>query len=600
MPNRTPNYNLVKPLQTENYNVDDFNGNMDIVDTQIKDKDTRIKVLEDNKPIVSAKLINLEDRIKVNEQDLTIIKNDLYVNKDLTNVKNSNVINQLTNSKNGMINGLTLQGKTMYKRANGTITDTWESGVSLESSGELLYLKPKNNVPFSNVQIVNVEVLNLYNVKVGDLINWVVTNDVVFKKDIKVTGINGNILTLDLGSQLTGTILTTEKLVPVNPLYKIEILSQGKNLFDEKWEQGHIDSDNGQNTISNTIIRSSNYTLIDNTKTYVISRDIYTQPIGIRYYNSNKSYISPQSISVQNEKLIIPSNAKYLRIVDFNNNFNVKVQLEEGITATTYESYKSDKTEILTTQPLRQWDSIDSNGVINRNSGQSVLNGSSSEVWSKLNALNENNSTLFLIGSIIKIPLNKSIIANLKTDKFITNSSDRSYDTDSECAAVGITGGLQLRVLNSKTGVIKTDADSVKVQKLRTWLNSNPVSLVYELTDNLKTTENTNKTLDLSCYENGSLVVNSGLVNPEINFNYPTSIYGSIFTIADGIGNIRENIEKTFTPKEDTELLTTLVGQIVDTSVKIAQVQNVNATLIKELTDTKIEIVNLKTELSLK
>jgi len=35
MPTFTPNINLKKPLQTENYNVDDFNGNCDLIDTKI-------------------------------------------------------------------------------------------------------------------------------------------------------------------------------------------------------------------------------------------------------------------------------------------------------------------------------------------------------------------------------------------------------------------------------------------------------------------------------------------------------------------------------------------------------------------------------------
>lgn len=36
MPNYTPNYNLKKPLGNENYNVADQNGNMDIIDAQMK------------------------------------------------------------------------------------------------------------------------------------------------------------------------------------------------------------------------------------------------------------------------------------------------------------------------------------------------------------------------------------------------------------------------------------------------------------------------------------------------------------------------------------------------------------------------------------
>lgn len=42
MPNYTPNYSLKKPLGTENYNVEDQNGNMDIIDAQIKANDDAI------------------------------------------------------------------------------------------------------------------------------------------------------------------------------------------------------------------------------------------------------------------------------------------------------------------------------------------------------------------------------------------------------------------------------------------------------------------------------------------------------------------------------------------------------------------------------
>lgn len=42
MPNYTPHFNLKKPIATENYNVEDQNGNMDIVDTQLKANKTAI------------------------------------------------------------------------------------------------------------------------------------------------------------------------------------------------------------------------------------------------------------------------------------------------------------------------------------------------------------------------------------------------------------------------------------------------------------------------------------------------------------------------------------------------------------------------------
>lgn len=45
MPNYTTNYNLKKPLGNENLNVEDFNGNSDIIDTEIKTVDSRVSTI---------------------------------------------------------------------------------------------------------------------------------------------------------------------------------------------------------------------------------------------------------------------------------------------------------------------------------------------------------------------------------------------------------------------------------------------------------------------------------------------------------------------------------------------------------------------------
>lgn len=53
MPNFTENYNLKKPLQEEFYNIDDHNGNMDIIDEELKNRarlDENGKVLEEQLP----------------------------------------------------------------------------------------------------------------------------------------------------------------------------------------------------------------------------------------------------------------------------------------------------------------------------------------------------------------------------------------------------------------------------------------------------------------------------------------------------------------------------------------------------------------------
>lgn len=42
----TTNYGLKKPAQTDNYNVEDFNDNADIIDTQLKENSDNISALQ--------------------------------------------------------------------------------------------------------------------------------------------------------------------------------------------------------------------------------------------------------------------------------------------------------------------------------------------------------------------------------------------------------------------------------------------------------------------------------------------------------------------------------------------------------------------------
>ncbi|WBK39611.1 hypothetical protein CB452P1_000027 [Clostridium phage CB452P1] len=53
MPNQTPNYNLVKPLTSENYDVNVFNGNADIIDSTLKDQSNETAKKIDNSKIVN-------------------------------------------------------------------------------------------------------------------------------------------------------------------------------------------------------------------------------------------------------------------------------------------------------------------------------------------------------------------------------------------------------------------------------------------------------------------------------------------------------------------------------------------------------------------
>ena len=68
MPNQTPNYNLVKPLTTENYDVNVFNGNADIIDTTLKSIDTQLNDIEKKTQYSSKKYF---DNLSITDADMS-------------------------------------------------------------------------------------------------------------------------------------------------------------------------------------------------------------------------------------------------------------------------------------------------------------------------------------------------------------------------------------------------------------------------------------------------------------------------------------------------------------------------------------------------
>lgn len=98
MPNYTDNLRLEKPLQSENYNIDVFNGNADKIDTAIQEIKGKVDGLD-----LKAEKVTLADRS--NLFTATNVEDALLENKR-TILSNTNLINTL----NAEINGQRLRG----------------------------------------------------------------------------------------------------------------------------------------------------------------------------------------------------------------------------------------------------------------------------------------------------------------------------------------------------------------------------------------------------------------------------------------------------------------------------------------------------------
>ena len=112
----------------------------------------------------------------------------------------------------------------------------------------------------------------------------------------------------------------------------------GKNLFNDTIEVGTINS-SGNNSSSTTNMRNVGYIDAKPQTTYTISTSSNCY-IGIRYYNSSKTFLSSGTTAEQPNTFTTPENCAYVRFVFVNiTDITIRVQLEESSSATSYEPY---------------------------------------------------------------------------------------------------------------------------------------------------------------------------------------------------------------------------------------------------------------------
>lgn len=161
-----------------------------------------------------------------------------------------------------------------------------------------------------------------------------------------------------------------------------------------------------------------------------------------------------------------------------------------------HKDYLSNKTEI-SVEPLRKISDTVKDVMVGdkivRKCGEVKLNGS--ENWN-INAT-QTNTIHFQLNVIDSTLKNHN---NGTSDKFVVKSI---YENDHEGVALeGNTNKLRISILKSKLS-------TQDVQGFKTWLQANPVTVVYELATPTVETINSN---NIGLYKNGHVFVNSGAI----------------------------------------------------------------------------------------
>lgn len=432
------------------------------------------------------------------------------------------------------LNAVELKENTNYT----LIIEIRNSNIS-ENAGAFLQMVSAN----ATIAFQNAASLGYSNINSGGIYKSVIKTKESF------TSINTAIDTyLRLAKGTKGTVEARISLfegdVPISdyvPYNNIQVKIVGKNLFDGIFELGIINGSTGQNGSSSNVdyIRNKNYISVKELTNYKFSSPNYTgTSVFVYEYKEDFSYnlTLNKAIPLSNY-LTTNKDTKYIRFRPSiaSTDTNIKFQLEEGMTATDYETYQENILNIdlqgnkLCSLPDGTKDELiieNGRAKIIKRVGKIILNGS--ERWGQNANQKLDNTSYYYTYALDDLAKKNSQIGNLRSNYFI---NQETYNIDNE--GISLSAAIPFLRLRINTSTVSTP------EELLTWLAAHNTIVYYELA--------TPTEIDLG--EVGMLSTFEGSNNLIINTNLNTTISGSykclegeyghrMFSYGDDIGFI--------------------------------------------------------------
>jgi hypothetical protein len=326
---------------------------------------------------------------------------------------------------------------------------------------------------------------------------------------------------LRLQSSFEDKLITDEKDAHSGK-YKVDYKVTGKNKFDKsKTLNGYEITDVGNGTIGANLnwFVTDFIPVIPNTSYKISGKANGNAVLG---YNENKQFITnfPNAGTVG---ITIPNNVRYIKL---NGMLKQKdtFQIEEGEKATTYEPYKEYTKTLYLNSPLLEGDTIEQSGndiVHVHKYIKAVFDGSNDEILESIPNGGDKYRQGFSLNKN-KLPLSKpptsGNIANIYCDKLCTTT----FDNVSNSKVEGISLWYSNNDISQSVAIYKGFSS---VEEFRTWLQQNPMTIIYELQTPTREVISTNDNLLLDSYVNGHLDMNSIVPIDKVAFqSYGTSL----------------------------------------------------------------------------
>lgn len=303
--------------------------------------------------------------------------------------------------------------------------------------------------------------------------------------------------------------------------YKMEILSNNKNLFDGNWTR--IGNSKQHETSYIKVSPNSNYifSVSDNYNTNSAERRF-----NVQFYDKHKNYLGfiVTGYLPNNVKINTPYNCKYIKIItrantDFTGEYtNIEycdVQLEKGMEVTSYVSPKSNKIQFSSIEPLRGVDDVkdrfvfkDGKLMIERNCGTGSLDGTASIYHCWTNNRND------IVSGYIYYNEHKPEITNIKQHSNVvcTDLPNNRGGHISTVEGFRNTAYFAFSIHKSKLGIEDINAGEANQNIVKRYFTERPLNFVYQLAE--PTYEEIPFELQkiiLEGYENGTLFFDTNI-----------------------------------------------------------------------------------------
>ena len=287
--------------------------------------------------------------------------------------------------------------------------------------------------------------------------------------------------------------LITDENDANNGKYKVDYKVTGKNKFDKsKTLDGYEISNEGHGAINtNTKWFITDFIPVIPNTSYTISGK--SNGNVVMCYNENKQSMA-NITSGGTSYITIPNNVRYIKLNGFLTQKDT-FQIEEGDTATTYEPYKEYTKTFYLNSPLLKGDTIeDVNGKATHvhKYGKVVLDGSNDEGW--VDNATEGDT---INGHSIYKGVNIYSNGECMCDKLPVYNSSKEVENLTDFVILSSNGTVVVNVKGAST-----------IGEVKSWLQSNPITLISKLkTPTYETISNDSILCD--SYVNGHLDVDS-------------------------------------------------------------------------------------------